>query len=554
MRLFRDVIKGALGLVMLLAAGVPAAAQESKTADERVVALERRLDQQAAEIERLRAIQQQLLDRLNVRGGEGKVLVAGPAVVAAPAAAADREHPLAPPGATNVAQKSAGPKESPGPERLVIGGYGSFRFEANNVGDNQFVPGGAAKAFTFRRFVLTTHSRLGERLQIHSETEFERLLELELEKNVRPESGGLRFAQGLEGNNGAEIGIEQLWMQYDLGRNQGIRAGLILPPLGRFNILHDDDYWDIPRRTLTDRDAPVTPVKTAWRELGVGWVGSLGLPRSGKLQYQLYVTGRSTIDFNLEHIAHTRAGDTTKNELEAELSLASGGVDGTKNAGAVAWRVAYSPTLAGEIAFSGYHAKYTPSFLPANERVNAFGLDWKWRFAHGFEIEGEGIYSGFGNVSRVAAAFAATALHSESELEGGNVENEVEIELSGLARRRYGFWTDFKYHWRPAWLKKTFLGRGFEDPQLIPIVRYERVWLTGNLESLQFADGAVTAISFSRRSQDRVSLGVNYRPIQEVGIQLSYEHNQRRTGNGLIFPRVLRNSTDGVLAGLTFSF
>src|SRR2546428_7878628 len=44
-----------------------------------------------------------------------------------------------------------------------------------------------------------------------------------------------------------------------LGHEQAIRAGIVLPPLGRFNILHDDDYWDLPRRTLVDRDAPVVP-------------------------------------------------------------------------------------------------------------------------------------------------------------------------------------------------------------------------------------------------------------------------------------------------------
>lgn len=547
-----------VSFVLLLLCGGSAnrARADEKTVHEQIAALERKLAEQAAQIERLRAEQQALREKIAAQtvalaaappSAAGSPLPSLPAGAQEPLAAAEQTKPQP----VNVAQRPSYLKS----DRLVVGGYGSFRFEANNVGGNEFVPGGAAKSFTFRRFVLTADAHMTDRLRFHSELEFERLLELELEKKARPQAGGVKFAQGLEGNNGGEIGLEQLWLQYDLGHNQAIRAGLILPPLGRFNILHDDDYWDLPRRTLVDRDAPVIPVKTAWREVGAGLVGSLGLRGSSKLDYQVYVTNGITLDFNLEQVAATRAGDTTEQETEVELGLGSGALDGTKNAGAISWRVAFSPTLAGEVALSGYHAKYTPSFLPVTERVNAFGVDYKWRF-RGFEIEGEGIYSGFGDVDRVTRVFALTFLQSksESELEGGGVENEVEIELKGLARRRYGFWTDLKYHWRPPFLKKSFLGRGFEDPQLIPIVRYERVWLRRNLEELSFADGTVTNLRFSNRQQDRFTLGANYRPTQQVGFQFAYERNQRRSGGGLIFPQVLRNSTNGFLMGATFSF
>src|SRR2546422_5078062 len=114
----------------------------------------------------------------------------------------------------------------------------------------------------------------------------------------------------------------------------------------------------------------------------------------------------------------------------------------------------------------------------------------------------------------LAQAVAASVLQS-SAVNGQastGLENAVSVELGGLARRRSGFWTDVKYHWRPAFLRKSILGRGFEDPQLIPIVRYERVWLRGNLESLDFAGGAVTNLKVSNREQGRLSFGVNYRP------------------------------------------
>lgn len=551
-------------MTLLLLCGATCAQAAAREADqkaiqERIAALERRLEEQAREIERLRAEQQQLLERLDLTAGANSPLVAGRASVpvpigtrsATPPATAQEQPPQTNEQKKNVAQKPTWAKG----DRVVLGGYGSFRFEANNIGGGNFIPGGAAKSFAFRRFVLTTDAGITDRLKFHSELEFERLLELKLEREVSRESGGTRFRQAAGGNTGAELGLEQLWLQYDLGHEQAIRAGILLPPLGRFNILHDDDYWDLPRRTLVDRDAPVLPKDVAWRELGAGLVGSLGLGSTAKLDYQFHVLNGTRLLFNLEDSLVTRSSGPSRETLNASLGLEAGAVDGSQNAGAVAWRVALEPTLAGELAVSGYHGRYTPSFVPIRKWVNALGLDGKWRIRQ-FEVEGEAIYTTFGDLGRVAQAVATSVLQS-SAVNGQastGLENAVSVELGGLARRRFGFWTDFKYHWRPAFLRKSVLGRGFEDPQLIPIVRYERVWLRGNLESLDFAGGVVTNLQVSNREQGRVSLGVNYRPAQQVGFQFAYEHNQRHNGEGLIFPRVLVNSSDGFLMGMTFSF
>jgi hypothetical protein len=439
---------------------------------------------------------------------------------------------------------------------LHVGGYGSFRFEANDIPDRQFVPGGSGKGFTFRRFVLTTDAKLSDRLRVYSETEFERLLEIEVEKKASREGGGVKFSQEVEGNSSGEVSIEQMWLQFDLGKNQGVRAGIVLPPLGRFNINHDDDYWDLPRRTLVDRDAPVVPVKTAWREAGAGLVGSFNLGMNSKISYQAYVLSGATLNFNLENVAQTRVPRRSKLETEVEVKLQSGAVDGTKNAEAFSWRVAASPTLAGEIAVSGYHGKYTPDFISISEPINSWGLDGKWRFGR-FEVEGEGIYSRFGNTRGVAGAFAQAVANSTVETTGAEaaqLESEIEIELKGLARRRSGFWTDFKYHWRPAFLKKTFLGKGFEDPQIIPIVRYERVWVKQQIDGLAFGAGAIRSLSLENREQYRVTAGINYRPIQRVGFQFAYEHNGLPSGSSLIFPEVTAGSTNGFVMGTTFSF
>ena len=124
---------------------------------------------------------------------------------------------------------------------LSVGGYGSFRFEANNAGR---VP----ESFTFRRFVVTTDARIRGRLKVYSEVEYERFTEIEIERKAKAEAGGLEFEQEIEGTNGSELAVEQAWAQFSFTENVAFRMGAVLPPLGRFNIKHDDDLWDLPRR------------------------------------------------------------------------------------------------------------------------------------------------------------------------------------------------------------------------------------------------------------------------------------------------------------------
>jgi hypothetical protein len=521
----------ALTMAVCLAASIHtgAAADDLDAAKAQARALLERIAAQERELAALKAEQAALLERLEKKASPaGEPQQPAPAQVAAPPPGKAERNWLA--------------------DHVRLGGYGSVRFEAGGAP-------GAARGFTFRRFVLTTDATPAPRIRMHTETEFERLFGLEAEKTATATAGGLQLKQALEGNNGGEIAIEQAWGQYDFAGGHGLRAGVVLVPLGRFNILHDDDYWDLPRRTLVDRDASVTPVKTAWRELGAGLVGGFQVGPA-KLDYQFYVLNGATLDFNLESVAQTRDPRRNKLALEGEFALTSGAFDGSQGARAIAWRAAFSPALAGEFALSGYHGRYTPSYLSAGEPVNSLAFDYQWRRGP-LALEGEAVYTSFGRVRRVIDAFAATAFRSAAEtstLEARQLESEIEFELGGLARTRYGFWTDIKYYWRPRWLKRTFLGRPFDDPVLIPILRYERVWLNRRLEELAFANGAVTALETADFEQDRVSLGLSYRPLRSFGLQLALERNRRLNGAQLIFPRVDARTAAGLVGGLVFSF
>jgi len=448
-------------------------------------------------------------------------------------------------------------------DRVRVGGYGSMRFEANDVASGNNIPGGSAGAFTFRRLVLTTDSRPAPRLRVYSEIEFERLFEIEAEKETERSPEGSAFKQTTEGNAGGEISVEQAWGQFNFAENHGLRAGVVLVPVGRFNLLHDDDYWDVPRRTLTDRDGPVIPVKAAWRDLGAGLVGSFNVGDTGKLDYQFYGLSGAALDFNIEQELVTTPGSPGSAELvlNSEMQLTSGFFDGSKSASAFAWRAAYSPNIHGEFAFSGYHGKYAPSFVSFHEALTALAYDHKWRW-RGFETEAELAYTSLGNLNNVITGFGQAVFNTvnsttPSSGEGGLTNATVEMELANLSRRRYGFWTDFKYHARPHWLKNSFLGKAFEDPQIIPILRYERVWLNGVTDEVNistFGDDMTVSYTQEDLEQDRITFGLSYRPAPQFTIQAAYEHNRRINGSRLIFPEVEQDSTNGVVLGMAFAF
>ena len=241
-------------------------------------------------------------------------------------------------------------------DTVTVGGYGSVRYEANTLDKPK--PSG----FDFRRFVLTADATPNDRLQAYAEIEFERLAEIEVERAVDRSADGVSFAEELEGGNGGEISMEQMWGQFKFGDPFSVRLGQILVPLGRFNINHDDDKWDIPRRSLVDRNVPVLPVKAAWTELGVGVTGSVPVSKSGQLTYQGYVVNGAILDFTIEKGVETEDGQSIL-KLASEAGVTRGPVNGEDGVRAGTWRIGYSPTLTTDFGFSGYIGRYTPDFL-----------------------------------------------------------------------------------------------------------------------------------------------------------------------------------------------
>src|SRR3990172_4400862 len=410
-------------------------------------------------------------------------------------------------------------------DQTKIGAYGSIRYGTSSLDDLH-------NTFTFRRFVLTTDSQIAERLRAYLELEFERFTELELERRTFPTAGGLRVEQAIEGSNKSEISLEQAWMQYDIADWLKFRGGAVLVPLGRFNINHDDNRWDLPRRSLVDRGVPVLPVASAWDELGVGFLGNVPLGRRGMLDYQVYVVNGAALDFEFEQIAATRTPKRDKTVVEVEMEPATGtfGSD-VKDAKAFTGRLNLSPWLGHEIAASGYYGQYTPDFL-GEETLWSAALDGRTGFGP-LEVEGQYVFTRFEGVGSVARQLARVARDQAAESADPDLETEVEFELTNLARTKQGYWLEGRYRFWPAFLSDTFLGHRFDNPQLIAVLRGEQVWLGDQIEEAEFAGGRLTVFETDDRHVNRITAGLAYRPVPLVVFQLAYEFTKTNSGKSL---------------------
>jgi hypothetical protein len=464
----------------------------------------------------LRALKEELRKR---DGGQAPA----PAAEAAPPSRA-AESPPPEPHPTMTAKAEEKPSYRQVLDRVKLGGYGSIRYEASNLDE-------ARSTFTFRRFVLSADANIAPRLRAYMELEFERFRELELEKSLGAEEGGIAAKQSVEGTNESEIAFEQAWLQYDIEDWLKFRGGAVLVPLGRFNLNHDDNQWDLPRRSLVDRGVSVLPVPAAWDELGVGFLGEVPTGKQGLLNYQAYVVNGVTLGSEFEQEARTHGADAGEQEIEIEIAPETGtfGSD-VKNAKALTGRLAWSPSLGHEIGASGYWGQYTPDFL-GKEDLWSLGLDGKSGFGP-FEVEGQYIFTRFEGITSVARRLAAVAVEKEQAIDGPDLESVVKFELSNIARNRQGYWLDLRYRFWPAALGDTFLGR-FDNPQMVAVLRGEQVWLDNRLTEMDFSQGVLTDFDTEDRRVDRLTAGLAYRPVPLVVFHLAYEYTQTNSGKSL---------------------
>ena len=138
-------------------------------------------------------------------------------------------------------------------QAVALGGYadllGSYRHEE-----------GVSQGFTFeaRRFNLFVASRIADFVRLMAEVE---------------------FAHGAR-----EIDLEMAVVDLLFHHAVSLRAGILLVPVGRFNLTHDAPRWDVVERPLVSTRI----IPSTWADVGAGFFGAL-YPGRHRLTYEVYV-------------------------------------------------------------------------------------------------------------------------------------------------------------------------------------------------------------------------------------------------------------------------
>ncbi|HEX9611399.1 MAG TPA: hypothetical protein VF978_05885, partial [Gemmatimonadales bacterium] len=206
----------------------------------------------------------------------------------------------------------------------AVGGYVDLEF-ARDFDAN-------TTTFTQHRFIPFIFAEISDRLHFGTEVEFE--------------YGGPNAP-----TRDGEVKVEFAALDVSLARAVNFRAGALLSPLGKFNLIHDS-----PVNDLTDRPLVANRIiPTTLTEAGAGLFGQLYPSETSVLTYEAYVVN----GFNNSLLGYTVNATTGAITPTTNVRSARGSMRGDNNPGkSLVGRVAFSPLLGIELGASAHTGRY----------------------------------------------------------------------------------------------------------------------------------------------------------------------------------------------------
>jgi hypothetical protein len=285
--------------------------------------------------------------------------------------------------------------------RTAVGGYAEGNanyFRTDGVGEGL--------SMELRRFNIFLFSSVGRRLRFISELEFE---------------------HGTE-----EIALETALVDFTINPSLVVRGGILLPPIGAFNVNHDGPRYEfVDRPLVSTRIIPAT-----LSEVGFGIHGRLA-PRGVTLSYDAYLVNGLGEGVVLNAIGRT---DLPSGKTPSRFEEDNNG----------------SPSFSGRIAAQ-------------SRRWGELGLSYYGGIYNSWRVEGEPVDQ--------KRRLSILAVDVTTEVRGLSLRGEVAwaavnvpVELQELlAQRQWGLYLDAVL---PVWRPRI---RGLSDPVLSVGVRLERV-------------------------------------------------------------------------------
>lgn len=351
-----------------------------------------------------------------------------------------------------------------GAKRVSLGGYGEMAYQNYRGRKQNGATAGKRDTVDLVRAILYVGYKFNDWIAFNSETEFE---------------------HATEGKRG-EVSVEMATLDFTpFGRPLGLRAGLMLMPVGFTNEMHEPTTYHGVNRPGVETNL----IPTTWRENGVGFFGE-----AGPLSYRTYlVTGLQA------------SSDGVVTGFKGDKGLRDGRSSGSKSyAEDLAWvgRLDVTPTAGVTAGGSLYMGEADQRQLKAPQvpvtlwELHARG---QWR---GAELKALYTEARIGNVGALNAAQGFTLAGKNSvgsALFGGYLE--AAFDVLSLCSRNNGHY-------------------------LAPFFRYERYDTQKTVPDGFTKDPANSRVEYT--------LGATYKPIPQVAVKLDHQFmkNQAQTGVG----------------------
>ncbi|MBU00829.1 MAG: hypothetical protein CME14_06105 [Gemmatimonadetes bacterium] len=345
---------------------------------------------------------------------------------------------------------------------VSIGGYGEVLYQTYAGAKENGDPSGKAAKLDAYRGIIYVGYKFNDRILFNSEIEIE------------------HGSTGLAGS----ASLEFAYLDYKLTDNFGLRAGLLLVPVGITNEVHEPPVWLGTTRPLTENKI----IPTTWRESGFGIFGE-----TEAFSYRAYLVN------SLDGVGGGSSGAS---------GFSSSGLRGGRQKGSKA--VAENFSAVGRIDYTG-----TPGLMigtsfytgdqghnrELNGRKVSIGTNiWEAHFkyqARGFDFQA------------LTALASVTNADDLNELKGLSGSGSVGEKLSGWYAQ-----VGYDLLWSSA-----------SEQQLLPYFRYETVNTQAEVPSGYSSSGS--------KDSNVTAIGMAWKPIGNTVLKMDYQMHSNASSSGI---------------------
>jgi hypothetical protein len=328
------------------------------------------------------------------------------------------------------------------------------------------------KTFDQHRLIPFIYSDVSDRVKFATEIEIEH--------------GGTNTQGGVQGSAG-DLKIEFATVDFLMAEWINYRAGIILAPLGKFNLIHDSPLQDLTDRPMVDEFV----IPTTLSESGMGFFGTFYPSELSKLDYEIYlVNGFSAVSGSTSVMTAAEAASASEVRDFIKDSRGSKQSDNNTNF-AVLGRVAYSPFLGLEVGASA-HSGYIDD--TDQNRMTIAALDWTYQRG-GFELVGE---------------YAYASIERE-----GTLDDSTTQKSDVMAGDRWGVFVEPRYHFMPQLLKDVAPTFFTDNSTFTAVMRMG--YMDMNQPTNVANDGDLR--------YSRFTPGINFRYTEDTVFKVEYQFN-----------------------------